>query len=153
MTDDTMITAWGAGIFEGEGSIGIIKGRVRVVVHMTDVDILEKLRDNFGGVIYDAKKQKEHHKQSWKWTITSTPACIGFLLKIKPFMGIRRSARIDEAVNAFENGKITKYTLQREQIQAFQEQGLTHKQIADKLGCSRSNVSHIIRKMRMVAVV
>lgn len=153
MTNDTLITAWAAGLFEGEGTIGIIKGRVRVAIHMTDYDVLEKLRDNFGGQIYNTKKQKDHHKQSWVWTITSTENAMSFLMDIEPYLGSRRKARIDEAVNAVEDGKIVRSLRQRDQIEAFLKDGLTHEEMADRLGCSRSNVSHIIKRMRMVSIV
>ena len=36
-------------------------------VAMTDLDILERLQDIFGGHIYTKAKQKPHHKQGWTW--------------------------------------------------------------------------------------
>ena len=88
--------AWAAGIFEGEGSINIIPNRpscASLQVAMTDLDILVRLQDIFGGYIYEKKKQKTHHKKSWTWQLTRKADVYATLEKLLPWFGERRSFR------------------------------------------------------------
>ena len=62
-------------------------------VAMTDLDILERLQDIFGGHIYTKAKQKPHHKQGWTWQITRKADVYATLEKLLPWFGERRSYR------------------------------------------------------------
>lgn len=144
-TNRIVTVSWAAGLFEGEGTVGIVKNRVVAAIHMTDRDILEKMLENFGGKIYDCKKQQEHHKESWKWVISSSEFAIEFLNEIYPFMGTRRKAKIDEARNAYKNHRKNRVNSKVAEVKELREQGLTHQAIADKLGIDRTYVSHMLR--------
>ena len=90
------VVAWAAGIFEGEGSINIIPNRpscASLQVSMTDLDILERLQDIFGGYIYTKQKQKPHHKQGWTWQMSRKADVYATLEKLLPWFGERRSFR------------------------------------------------------------
>ncbi len=146
MTDEELITvAWGAGLFEGEGTIGIQGARVNAAIQMTDLDVLETMQASFGGNIYDCGKQAEHHKQSWKWSLTSSKDSIEFLNKIYAFVGSRRKARIEEARVAYENHRSNKRARTVASVKELRAEGLTHQAIADRLDIDRTYVSHILR--------
>ncbi len=139
-----LIVAWAAGIVEGEGYIGVTGNKVVVAVEMTDLDVLEKLHDNFGGSLLIQKLRNERWKQSWRWQLTGTLQAKAFLKLIYPFLGSRRQARADEAFAI-----VTKEQRKEElvaKVYELRNQGLTHKAISDIIGCDRSYISHILRK-------
>lgn len=48
-----IMIAWVAGLFEGEGTFCFHKERPKTVqITSTDLDVLEKVKENFGGKIY-----------------------------------------------------------------------------------------------------
>lgn len=145
MTENEAITAWGAGLFEGEGTIGIQGPKISVAIQMTDLDVLQNMQIYFGGAIYTCKKQEEHHKQSWKWSLTSSQDSIDFLNKISPFLFSRRSARVQEALSAFENHRSNKKVRLILEVKELRDRNLTHQAIADQLKIDRTYVSHILR--------
>jgi hypothetical protein len=49
MNDEYAQIAWAAGLFEGEGTIVDSAGPVQLRVKMTDLDVLERLLDIWGG--------------------------------------------------------------------------------------------------------
>lgn len=144
---------WAAGLFEGEGTIAVNANRVTVAIHMTDRDILERMHSEFGGQLYDMKKQEEHHKDSWKWCITRTENAMKFLEMIYPWMGQRRKARIEEARTAASNNRSNVSNKRHAEVVELRSQGLKHREIAEQLGMDRSHVSHILRGRYMVAMV
>lgn len=89
---------WAAGLLEGEGTF-VEKNNhsVNVSCHMTDLDVLEKLKSIFGGSIYLTTKRKDHWKQAWVWSMNGKDA-IKVMTTIRPYMMSRRSQRIDDLV-------------------------------------------------------
>jgi len=68
-----------AGILDGEGTIRVetnMKGIPRLVVYVTNScrDLVEYLRDTFGGNIHLSKEQTTRHKASWRWVISGLAA-------------------------------------------------------------------------------
>ena len=89
-----MSIEWGAGIFEGEGCIrtfDFTNYSYEVKIKMTDLDVLQKMQDIFGGSICTTKKYKPHHKDSWIWRITGKTRVRKFLELCMPYFGFRRS--------------------------------------------------------------
>jgi hypothetical protein len=75
--------AWLAGLLEGEGAfilhqepaIGARRARViiRVAVHMTDRDVVERVRDIVGlGSVHRRPPGKPHHKETFRWAISAS---------------------------------------------------------------------------------
>jgi hypothetical protein len=98
-------TAWVAGIVEGEGSIfahRIVRGGrayiyPRLAVSMTDQDILLRLQAVTGvGCIYGP--YETGFKPKWAWHVTAKADARALLIVIRPYMGIRRTAKIDEVL-------------------------------------------------------
>lgn len=146
--------AWAAGLLEGEGSFLLKTGSCRpnVSCHMTDLDVLERLQNIFGGHICLTTRQKPHHKESWVWTISKAEDAVRCMELVKPFLLTRRAERVHHcleqrrkfvAAQAQKRAKIHKMRdLTKEKYKAG---GVTHQQLADQFGVSRPYVSHILR--------
>ena len=95
--------AWAAGIYEGEGSVYILPHKrscANLQISMTDLDILQRLQNLFGGSIYAKKKQKVHHKQGWTWQLSKKKDIYKTLSLLLPWLGERRSFK---ALNTFDH--------------------------------------------------
>lgn len=136
---------WAAGLFDGEGTITILKNRINVSIHMTDLDILEHMQYHFGGGLYKTAKRQEHHKDAWVWRLTSSVETMIFLEAVYPYLCNRRQERIHEAREAFKNNRNVKNQDKRNSILSLRESGLTQQAIADKVGCSRKLVNRVLR--------
>lgn len=72
--------AWAAGIIDGEGCISLnnehrVQYLLRISVTNTDLRMLTRLRDLFGGsVCGPLKRYKVHHKDRWVWDIKASKA-------------------------------------------------------------------------------
>lgn len=82
ISKDTFI-GYLAGFFDGEGYIGIEKGKrdsytLHVIITNSNFDILKIYQDRFGGDIRPSndKNAKEYHKKKWKWYITNSSALL-----------------------------------------------------------------------------
>ena len=68
-----------AGILDGEGSIRVetnAQGFPRLVVYVSNSckDLVEYLRDTFGGNVHLASEQTTRHKAGWRWVISGLAA-------------------------------------------------------------------------------
>lgn len=93
--------AWLAGLLEGEGTFFNIKNGYspRVVIGMTDRDIIERSASMVGAKCYLAKRKNkpEHHKDQYWWVLTGYSAA-AVMMTIYTFMGERRRAKIREVL-------------------------------------------------------
>jgi hypothetical protein len=98
--------AWLAGLLEGEGSFMMVNNRVggklyrypKVVVNMTDRDIIDRVATMFGTTTYEMPAPpKVSHKQQWRATVTGVKAA-EWMRRLYPWLGERRRARIDEVL-------------------------------------------------------
>lgn len=144
------LLAWAAGLFDGEGTISSSKARIRASIHMTDLDILETFQTNFGGVIHPQKKQKEHHKKSWRWILQSSDKAVPFLQDILPFLHARRWKRAQEAIDCYSSAIKEKQLKQkkmrevRNKIRELGKTDMTHKDISILFHVDRSYVSRVL---------
>lgn len=93
-------TIYCAALLEGEGSF-VKKSKYSMVVqcNMTDLDVLKKLKEYAGGSICASKNRNPNKwKDSWVWTLTGDSA-ENLALRILPYMGERRSKRINDLVS------------------------------------------------------
>src|SRR6185436_2793127 len=110
--------AWSAGLLEGEGCFMIQNGNCPVVTcEMIDLDVLEKLKNIYGGSILYCGKRQEHHKESWRWVVRWANA-IKVIELIKPFMHSRRSSKINEVLAMYENKKSIKFEQNQKVLEA-----------------------------------
>ena len=101
-------TAWLAGILEGEGSfvISYRKGQTTpwcgVMMASTDQDVIEHvaqlLKTSVTGPI---KQPKAHWKPQWKTSLARRFDLEHILPLLRPYMGRRRQAKIDELLEVF----------------------------------------------------
>ncbi|MFC9963614.1 hypothetical protein ACFVH4_05135 [Nocardia ignorata] len=101
-------TAWLAGLLEGEGSFAMIKchvgGKVyrypKIVVNMTDRDIISRVADLFGGSVYDMPRYIEGRKAQYRAQITGSGAA-RWMQDLYPWLGERRRTRIDAVLTEY----------------------------------------------------
>lgn len=81
-----MNVAYVAGLVDGEGCIGFTKSRSnlipRVMITNTNKDLMDLLKENFGGHILSVKKVNDTWKRAYHWCICNKKA-IDFLEKIE----------------------------------------------------------------------
>lgn len=110
--------AWLAGLLEGEGTFILRREAatacqrerviIRICVHMTDRDVVERVRDIVGvGTVLPRKPGKPHHKMTFQWIISAKAPTLELMRLLRPHMGERRRARIDACIKAVEeNGGV-----------------------------------------------
>lgn len=100
-------TAWFAGLFEGEGTIGFGSSgypRIQIGMHGRDLDILQRCKDitavgrlsgpyttKTGSVVF--------------WTVTKMPDVWEVLVKILPLLGSRRQEKANEILDFIRKSK------------------------------------------------
>ena len=137
-------TAWIAGLLEGEGCFQGGKGNgLTISCTMTDLDVLERLRNFCGGRIIKQRERQPHWKQTWRWGIHGRQA-LGVLMHILPLMGKRRTEKILEVVAIYKSSPRFVAKENQREVKRLVDEGLTHQQVANKLGISRSYVTHIV---------
>ena len=117
MISDTY-AAYAAGLFDGEGSIALTRNRAyrwpspQVSVASSDREVVEWLKQRFGGAIAAKKPRRPTHSLSYDWKLTDRRA-LAFLQVIRPYLVIRRKiARIDLLLSDYlastpRNGRYT----------------------------------------------
>lgn len=97
--------AWLAGLLEGEGSFGWAptkNGKLPLIqLMMTDWDVVRKAATLMGIVTVGAKSRPPR-KDIYRARVQGAKA-IDIMLEIRPLMGNRRGARIDEIVTEYQN--------------------------------------------------
>lgn len=143
-TMNNCIVAWAAGLFEGEGTFQICKGKSKgICISSTDLDVLEKVQLHFGGSIYKLSKRKSHWKDSYMWVVRNKEA-IAFYNYINPYLLKRRTEKGNEWVRNLPIKHDKEYRI----IQLFHE-GKTHKMIAGIVGTGRSNITKFLNRRNL----
>lgn len=92
------LIAWASGLFEGEGSCGLLGGQRQPVAQlsMTDEDVVERFARIVGrGAVHSYRSnQRTTHggqrKQQWRWSVQSAEDVGHVLGLLWPFLGERR---------------------------------------------------------------
>jgi hypothetical protein len=93
--------AWLAGLFDGEGTIIIGRGKfVKLVINMCDRDVLEMVNAICPAPrgVRPRLKQRPHYKDQFTWQISRPPMVKAVLTAILPWLGERRTRRAYEAL-------------------------------------------------------
>lgn len=94
MTDEEW--AWVAGLLEGEGSFYVHRGKYgRAYCAMTDLDVIEKLQLNLGGIIQEREPGPKGTKVVYAWSLNPQAQVKELLVKLYPLMGTRRRVQIN----------------------------------------------------------
>ncbi len=95
--------AWAAGLIEGEGCFTKHTNAPYILVDMTDKDIIQRLYGIFPfGIMRGpySNKTKPQHKPRWRFDAFGPKAKI-IMEAIRPYMGERRGAKIDELLKDY----------------------------------------------------
>jgi hypothetical protein len=123
---DSEELAYAAGLFDGEGSISLVRQKnnrshsPQVAVASTDLEVLHWLQDRYGGSIVTKQPRKSSHSVSYDWRLTDRRA-LAFLELIRPYLVIERKIRrVDLLLNDYlactpRNGRYSKETAERKQ--------------------------------------
>lgn len=98
--------AWAAGLFEGEGCIGLWEHHrhkrplVRLQIIMTDRDVLEKFCTiaECGKVSAERRTRQENRKPSFMWVISNRHDVDRLLRLFLPWLCARRAAKAQEVL-------------------------------------------------------
>ena len=117
---DGVKLAWLAGLLEGEGSFMISFSRrgdkkykyARIGIQMTDLDVIEKVRDIFQSKIFTYEQQKRPHINSSKtmyrlWLDGKN--AVELMKLVCPFMGKRRRSQINVVLSQHGTFEIREY--------------------------------------------
>ena len=89
-----------AGFYEGEGCIEQTSTYgFRINILSTDFDVIERIHQTFGGTLNQVKQQAKHHKPCWKWRLGRNEQVYDLLVRMLPYLGLRRSY---DALNALD---------------------------------------------------
>lgn len=117
-----MNLAYVAGLIDGEGCLGFTKSgkcvTPRITITNTDKDVLNDLKESFGGHIVFRASSKSNWKPCGHWVIQNKIA-IDFLDKIFRFLRIKRNQAICLFLHdCIRPGKGSKWS--QESLEAFQ---------------------------------
>ena len=148
--------AWFAGLFEGEGCISpdyqkdkrIISGkptpRYYITITMTDKDVIFRLKDLFGGRIYDRPPQKEAWKHQYRWFLYEKKKVRVLLAAALPYFGNRRAHRALDKLDLIELSEHDYATrnapLTETQVRTIRNSDLTNSQLATQFGVNTETV-------------
>lgn len=112
ITLDDRDLCWLAGILEGEGSF--LKGppsspnQPRIVVEMTDQDVVARVAELFGMSVTALSARQENWKPTWRTDLRGAKAVM-LMEVMKPLMGARRQGQIDAALAtySYRAGKVS----------------------------------------------
>ena len=106
---DILGIAWAAGLFEGEGSFSVRRygegGRVglRMSLSSTDFDVIEKFWRTVGcGNVGGPYWHSASTKPQYAWTLNRAGEFIELASRLRPYLGERRKAKLDECLTAYK---------------------------------------------------
>jgi len=93
---------WLAGIIEGEGCFSLNGKSPVILVEMTDLDIIERVRALMAPHVILYTITHPGSKNSFKFQLCGTKAN-GWMMMLYPILGIRRRAKIREILTVWKN--------------------------------------------------
>jgi hypothetical protein len=118
--------AYTAGLFDGEGSISLVRSKKtrthspQVSIASNDREVLDWCQERFGGSIVTKQPRLPTHSVSYDWRLTDRRA-LSFLEIIRPYLVIKRKIRrIDLLLNNYldctpRNGRYTEELAEKKQ--------------------------------------
>jgi hypothetical protein len=113
---------------------------------MTDEDVIAKVADLFGVAYNGSRPKKRKWKYTWRVTLRGERA-VGMMRQLRPWMGCRRQAQIDAAVQSFKfdpNYWTRRSMPDRAELTALHGQGMSCRAIARKMNVSHSWVAKVV---------
>jgi hypothetical protein len=143
---DNCVLSWLAGLLEGEGSF--MKGPPskphlpRVMLQMTDLDVMQKIGAAFGVRPYLVKRlTRPQRKPIYACALVGSRA-VALMKQLRHFMGIRRQTQIDKALASYKSPK------NHDKVYPTREQLLSHgmcstNRLAKRYGVSRYYIDKV----------
>lgn len=156
--------AWAAGLFEGEGHVGMHgrSGNRSIVasLNMTDEDVVKQFQRIVNvGVIYPRPPQKDGWKPQWCWKVGSFEEVQAIIAMLWPWLQSRRKTQAKTALTSYHNLEpvsvkqgIARNANIKEALKTIQNvplwgrrwrSGKTQRSIAREFGVSPATVTHI----------
>lgn len=140
---------WLVGLLEGEGSF--LKGppsqptTPQIAVMSTDQDVIERIANLFGTSCYKVVRRKDHWKEAFRTSLRGKPA-VDLMLKLKPYMSIRRQQQITRAAACYVDRKTRKLTDDQvtEIRRLVNEEKKNKLQVAEQFGVSQRLIYGIV---------
>jgi hypothetical protein len=117
--------SYAAGLFDGEGTVTLSRLHAddvfrapMVSLSSTSFELVQFMKDNFGGAIISHKTYQPHHRKQWSWRLVRRSA-LAFLEKITPYIVEEEKKRrvhliLDEYLSVTpRNGKYSPVLFQR----------------------------------------
>lgn len=147
---------WFAGLFEGEGSFAIYQERLTkgLALTSTDLDVLEKVKEFFGGNIFaEGRIRKINWKQAYKWYLCKEKSK-SLVSEIYPYLLSRRKKRADYYLKLDEKLQERRevHISRNEEILRLYKEGMTQGKIAKLYDLDRTSVTKVIGKLKMVDI-
>lgn len=142
-----------AGLLEGEGYFGFSKNGPKVMLTMTDKDIVLRVQSLISvlgeGYFYSYKdKRFPMSKILYTYGVGGKRA-IEIMKFILPYMGERRKQKITEIVQKWNTRpKLLKFKIAEKIRKEYKRGNKTQLELANKYGISHSNIWHIIHRTR-----
>jgi Holliday junction resolvase-like predicted endonuclease len=141
--------AWVAGLLEGEGSFMAgppsHPNQPGIVIEMTDLDVLQRLARILG--VTRIKIRKTGWKQSWRVLVRSRKAA-DLMRLLRPWMGSRRQAQIDHALQNYNQSQSDLRQLVLPPINELRHLNRSHsmRELGKMFGCSQTKIYRALHK-------
>ena len=99
--------AWAAGLFEGEGSVFLVKSTPALSLTSTDLDVVERFKAIVGVGCIRARKHRPEHKLPHEWRIGNFHDIQAVIAMLWRWLGARRRARATECLLVARAGGLT----------------------------------------------
>jgi hypothetical protein len=99
--------AWLAGLYEGEGTLGLTTpGSGQLTISMTDPDVIARCRmvTGLGQVRLRTTLYPGETKPRNLWTVGTRAGLMELLPALRPYLGLRRRAKVDEVLASLALG-------------------------------------------------
>jgi uncharacterized protein YerC len=139
-----------AGFFDGEGTICVMKRKVRVTIPQTNLEVLEMIKTFFGvGGITIIKSRKKHWKQAWCYYSGSNKASYKILCLLEEHLILKKEKLLiaKKILEGFLKEKEV-YIKKRTEAVSMIKKGLTYRKIEALTGISRTTICNQAKKIK-----
>lgn len=144
---DRDFTIWLAAFLEGEGCIYLANGPgVEITIANTNRDVIESIRLRTGcGSVTEVTFDRAAWKTKYLWRARRWRDVRKLLVDLMPFLTFKRAKALAalEKLSHLSREESARVEL-IDKVLALRDKGLTQQQIADRVGCTRSNVSILL---------
>lgn len=97
--------AWFAGLFEGEGSVGVYKGHptLRLALHSRDADVINRIKEILNCGYINGPYHREDGCSVLYFCIGKLMDIYRVIKLIYPYLGLRRRGQCDVVLQYIEN--------------------------------------------------